>query len=116
MPLKKKSSGQTETNGSLSAALAALSDESSPADPTGLDASLLWMSVVSLLNSGGALQVGMTRDRSAFTITVYGGEFPYKQVAGDADRANHILAAVVRAILAKHVPAEWEQHLQKFFP
>lgn len=102
-------SAKQVTDSSSAAALAELLGQGHALSPEQLDPWLVWMSVVSLLSKGAALQLAMNRAKSSYILTVFDGDYPHKEFCDTVDRAHQVLWAIVMAYRGKQVPPEWQQ-------
>ena len=61
-----------------------------------LDSRLLWGAVIILANRGASIQIGVTKDNSAWAVQFWDGKFPEKRYYKTTDELNHTLAAICR--------------------
>jgi len=110
----KKSSSPTVSNGSPLADLEGMLGKNSLIDPAGISHALLWMCAVSLLRKGASIQLGMNKARTSVVLTLFDGDYPYKQFLDDVDRVNFVLANVVLAYNKGGLPPEWFEEVERY--
>lgn len=77
--------------------------------PTDLDAALLWQVVQILFQRGASIQVGVTKDKSAWSVQFWDGKFPEKRYFRETYEFNRTLAAIVVVHFGKDITPEWRE-------
>lgn len=113
MAKKTERPASTEPQG-LFAELAALQGNAAGLNAESLDARLLWKVVQILALRGASIQIGTTRDRSAWSVQYWDGQYPVKNFFQTTDALNTSLAALVRADGKKELSEEWEEIVRSY--
>jgi len=113
--VSKKSSQTVKPSSSL-VDLAGMLGTSSSLSADGIDARLLWMTVVALLNSGASFQIATNKARTSLVLTIYDGDYPHKEYCDTVDRAHFVMAAIVKSYLKRGIPPEWAEVVEMYFP
>lgn len=111
----KKGTGTTGAPSPL-AELDELLGNDSRSSPMQLDARVLWMAVVALLQRGAALHLGMNKAGSSYILTVYDGDYPHKEYCDNIARVHHVLAALVKVYAKSPRPEGWDDVIEEFYP
>jgi len=109
----KKQSSPTESGSSSLDGLRGMLGQNSSLDPNGISYTLLWMATVSVLKKGAAIQLSINKAKTSVIITLFDGDYPYKEYCEGIARTNFVLAAITRAYNRNGVPPEWEETLQE---
>ncbi len=83
-------------------------------DPGELDSSLWWMATVACTRRGAAIQLGTTRARNGWVLTIYDGDYPFKQYPEGTEHLHTILVRIVRAYMKSDLPPEWSRLLEGY--
>jgi len=96
--------------------LAEMLGQNSLIDPAQIDVGLLWMTVVALLRHGAAIHLGVNKAKSSIVVTIYDGDFPFKQFCDSIEQLHFTLAAVVKSYEKRDLPPDWQEVIEKYFP
>ena len=111
---RKKASNVPPNTATKPAGLAALEEltgRSAGLDPKEIDPTLLWMAVVALVRKGAAFQIACTRGRTGYVLTLFDGDFPFKQYLDNTAQLHRTLIDVVKAYEGKGISTDWEGYL-----
>lgn len=111
--MKKKEAPRTPEGGAsdLFAKAQALQGKTGGVDPTELDPLLLWGVVVILAKRSASIQLGVTRDGSAWAVQFWDGKYPIKDYHNTTASLNRSLAALIRAEYGGGLDGEMEKRV-----
>jgi len=81
-----------------------------------LDATLIWMATVALLRKGAAIQLGMNRAGSSLVVTLFDGDYPFKQYCESVEQVHTVMAAVCQTYAKELAKGEWFEYLEQYRP
>lgn len=114
MAKKQESTSAEGSSSELFQRLAALKNPAGGMDIEQLDARLLWKVTTILAKRGASIQVGVTRDNSAWAVQYWDGKFPVKDYYRSTDEFNRSMAALVRADGGRGLSPEWEAIVSEY--
>lgn len=79
-----------------------------------IDSRLLWMVVCILAARRASVQIGVTRDGSAWSVQYWDGKFPVKYYFNTTDELNRGFAALIRAAKGRDVDNELNEILMLY--
>jgi hypothetical protein len=79
-----------------------------------LDATLVWMTITSVLRKGAAITLALNKSGSSVIITLYDGDYPHKEFCEGIERTHFVLAAIVQHYGKEAAKGEWFEYLQQF--
>lgn len=79
-----------------------------------LDARLLWRVIQILAARGASIQIGVTRDQSAWAVQFWDGKIPVKDYYKSTYDFNRSLAALVKIADGREISEEWANIIQEY--
>jgi len=83
-------------------------------NPEELDARLLYWVVVTLANRSASIQLGVTKDSSAWAVQYWDGKVPIKEYFNDTQSLNRSFAGLLRAAYRRDVSTEMDDVIRMY--